>query len=107
VPTAVVIAKREFEAWFLAALDSLRGHRGLLSQLPSVPDAEAVRDAKGFLTRCMVGTRAYSPVVDQPAFAALFDLELARSGSGSFDKFCRDVQRLFDTAGGAPIDAAR
>jgi len=102
VPTAVVLAKREFEAWFLASLDSLRGRRGLSPQLPSVPDPEVVRDAKGFLSRCMPGTRAYSPVVDQPALAAQFDLESARRGSESFDKFWREVQRLFGLHGPSP-----
>jgi len=97
VPIAVVLAKREFEAWFLAALESLRGRRGLLPGHTPVTDPEEVRDAKGFLTRNMAGTRAYSPVVDQPALAALFDLDLARKRSGSFDKLWRDMQRLLGT----------
>src|SRR5262245_22091876 len=29
VPIAVVVANREYEAWFLAASESLRGHHGL------------------------------------------------------------------------------
>jgi hypothetical protein len=47
VPSAVVLARREYEAWFLAAAESLRGQRGLPDDLDSPPDPEAVRDAKG------------------------------------------------------------
>jgi Domain of unknown function (DUF4276) len=94
VPFGVVLAKREFESWFLAALESLSGRRGLSPGLVEVPNAETVRDAKGVLTRSMQGTRAYSPVVDQAALAAVFDLESARRRSDSFDKLWREVDRL-------------
>ncbi len=107
VPMGVVLAKREFEAWFLAAIPSLCGRRGLLPELALVAHPEMVRNAKGILTQCMEGTRAYSPVVDQPALAALFDLNLARRHSDSFDKFWREVERLFAITTGAPLKAPR
>ncbi|RKU20124.1 hypothetical protein C6501_00615 [Candidatus Poribacteria bacterium] len=37
LPIAVVLAKRELEAWFLAAAESLRGQRGLKNDIDS-PD---------------------------------------------------------------------
>ena len=95
VPIGVVLAKREFEAWFLAAFESIGGHRGLAPTIPPIPDPESIRDAKGFLTGHMSGNRAYSPVVDQPALAAVFDMQAARRRSDSFDKFCREIERLF------------
>ena len=98
IPSGVVLAKHEFEAWFLAAIESLGGRRGLNDKLPAVPDPEAVGGAKGFLTRNMPGSRAYSETLDQPALAALFDLQLARQRSDSFDKCCREVERLFREA---------
>jgi hypothetical protein len=50
VPLAVVIAKREFESWFLAAAESLRGNRGLATDLNPPPDPETIRGAKEWLT---------------------------------------------------------
>lgn len=91
--TAVVIANREFEAWFLAAAESLRGARGLSPLVEAPEDPEAVRDAKGWLTDQMEHGHSYSPPVDQPALAALMDLDRARS-SRSFDKCYREIIRL-------------
>ena len=84
VPIAVVLAKREFEAWFLAAAVSLRGHRGLPDDLQPPPDPENVHGAKEWLSDRMVSGRGYSETLDQTAFAAVFDLGLARR-SDSFD----------------------
>ena len=49
VPIAVVLAKHEFEAWFLAAAASLRGKRGLRSDINPPNDPEAIRGAKEWL----------------------------------------------------------
>lgn len=95
VPVGVVLAKFEFEAWFLAAVESLGGRRGLKQDLPPVANPEGVRNAKGWLTSHMEGSRAYTETLDQPALAAIFDMELARKRSDSFDKCWREVQRLF------------
>ena len=97
VPLAVVLAKHEFEAWFLAAIESLGGHRGLGAPLESVPDPENIRDAKARLTRLMIDDRAYAETIDQPAMAQRFDMKRARQFSASFDKCWRDVERLFST----------
>jgi hypothetical protein len=88
----VVAAMREFEAWFLAAAESLRGRRDLPADLTAPADPEAIRDAKGWLTRHMVG-RSYRETIDQPALTAMFDIPSARR-SKSFDKLCRDVESL-------------
>lgn len=92
-PCAVVFAHREFEAWFLAAIRSLLGKRGLPHGLQVPSDPEAVRGAKEWLAARRQGVRAYSPKLDQPAFASLIDLEQARSAP-SFDKLCRELDRL-------------
>ena len=93
LPVAVVLAKCEFEAWFLAAADSLRGRRGLRNDLYPPNDPEAVRGAKEWLSRRMEGSRTYSETHDQPALTALFDIEQARQVD-SFDKCYRDIVRL-------------
>ena len=95
LPIAVVLAKHEFEAWFLAAAESLRGRRGLRNNLNSPDNPEAIRDAKGWLSQCMRNSRKYRETRDQPALAALFDIEQARQAD-SFDKYYRDIVRLLD-----------
>jgi len=93
-PARVVIAVREYEAWFLAAAISLRGKRGLADDIEPPADPEAIRDAKGWLQQRRTDGLAYSPSVDQPALSAQFDLAAARAGSSSFDKLWRDVALL-------------
>lgn len=94
IPFGVVLAKHEFEAWFLAGATSLRGARGLPIDLPSPTDPEAIRGAKEWLSGFMPPSRSYSPPVDQAALTAVLDLELARTRSASFDKCLREVERL-------------
>ena len=93
LPIAVVLAKHEFEAWFLAAAESLRGRRGLRNDLNSPDNPEAIRGAKEWLRQRMQSGRTYRETRDQPAFTALFDLEQARNAN-SFDKCYRDIVRL-------------
>lgn len=89
----VVLAHCEYEAWFLAAAQSLRGRRGLSTELSVPEDPEAIRGAKEWLRRNMLGSRTYSETVDQPAFTALFDIDAART-CRSFDRLCRVIQNL-------------
>lgn len=84
VPLAVVLANPEFEAWFLAALESLRGRRGIPDSAVAPEGPESIRDAKGALRFQMGG--AYSERVDQPALTAGFDLQQATT-CRSFRKF--------------------
>ncbi len=93
LPIAVVLAKQEFEAWFLAAAESLRGQRGLKNEIQPPNNPEAIRGAKEWLSQQMVQGKKYRAKNDQPAFTALFDLEQARQAD-SFDKCYRDIVRL-------------
>ena len=95
LPIAVVIAKNEFEAWFLAAAESLRGRRGLRNDLNPPDNPEGIRGAKEWLSHQMESSRTYSETQDQPALAALFDLEQARQAD-SFDKCYRDIVHLLE-----------
>lgn len=97
LPIAVVLAKSEFEAWFLASLESLRKVRGLADTAVSPESPEEIRDAKAYLTFQMTANRTYVEVDDQPALAERFDLQLARQRCPSFDKFIRDVEMLLTT----------
>ena len=86
---SVVLAKREYEAWFLASASSLDGARGFKLDGPLPDDPETPRDAKGWIEERMAGG-TYREVTDQPAFSARMSLEIARTNSRSFRKLCRD-----------------
>ena len=92
---SIVVAKHEYEAWFLAAAASLRGKRGLPEDLAPPASPEGIRNAKGWLGDRMPD--GYSETLDQPALTGVFDLHAARR-SDSFDKFVREVGRLFGVA---------
>lgn len=98
-PMSVVLAKREFEAWFLAAPASVAGHRGLVADLRGPDDPEDVRGAKEWLRRHMSAGTTYAPTQDQPALTALFDLNAARAASPSLDKCHREIIRLLEGDG--------
>lgn len=90
-PISIVLAEREWESWFIASAEALRGHRGLKSDIQRPAIVEAIRDAKGWLS--VRKERGYSPVLDQPALTAIMDIDSARSCS-SFDKCYREITQL-------------
>ena len=79
LPIVVILAKREFEAWFLAAAESLRDKFGLPDDLKSPADPEGIRGAKEWLSDRMPPGRGYAETTDQPAFAAIFDMRCSAS----------------------------
>lgn len=91
-PTFVVAAVREFEGWFLAAAESLRGRRGLPADLVRPENPETIRDAKGWLSARM--PKRYSPTLDQPAFCASMAISEAAAHSRSFRKFLKEVRAI-------------
>jgi hypothetical protein len=105
LPVGVVLANREFEAWFLGAKQSLKGVRGIRPDAQAPANPEEVRNAKGRLTQNMQGGRTYNSVDDQPALAEKMDLDLARRRCPSFDKFVREVTRLLSEIPQTPPNA--
>jgi hypothetical protein len=90
---SIVLANREYEAWFIAAAPSLDGHRSFkLNPEDMAVDAERPRDAKGWVKARMQG-KSYGETTDQPAFTALFDLQQAHDKSRSFRKLCSEWQK--------------
>lgn len=90
----VVIAKQEYEAWLIAAAESLAARRGLGGQIAAPPAPETIADAKGWLSDRMTAGRPYQPTLDQAALTALLDLTRARNRAPSFDKMWREVCAL-------------
>jgi hypothetical protein len=67
---------------------------GEVTALPVPGEPEKPRDCKGWLTAHRVDGQSYRPTTDQAALTAIFDISTARRNAPSFDKFCRDVERL-------------
>ena len=93
VPVAVVLAVREFEAWFLAAKESLRGTRGIVQHAAAPPAPENIRGAKEALSKNMQD-RNYLEIDDQPALTSVFDLETASTRCPSFQRLVSELDRL-------------
>lgn len=96
--STVVLAKAEYEAWFLAAAASIAGRRGLQADLQPPADPEGIRGAKGWLKDHRTDGLSYGETIDQPALTAIFDLEQARNGAPSFDKLWREIERWVEPA---------
>lgn len=94
---AVVVANREFEAWFLASAESLSGKRGLASNIEAPADCDSIRDAKGWLS-LRISDGRYREVTDQPALCAVFDMEVALERSRSFQKLVKECNLAFAAA---------
>lgn len=94
VPISVVLAKMEFEAWFLAAAESLAGQNGLPHDLISPAKPEEIRGAKEWLSSQMNNPHGYIETQHQPSLTSAFDMKLARQRSPSFDKCFRDISTM-------------
>jgi Domain of unknown function (DUF4276) len=92
LPCYVVMATREYEAWFLATIESLRGVRGILADATSYAPPESPRSASEELRRMMQPNRGYSKPVDQPALTAKFDMAIAYQR-------CRSFRRMVNVFG--------
>jgi hypothetical protein len=89
---SAVAANREYEAWFIASADSLNGQRGFTYTATDAIEAEAPRDAKGWI-RARMASHHYSEITDQPAFSQLMSLQQAYDRSRSFRKLCNEWEK--------------
>jgi hypothetical protein len=103
IPCQVVAITREYEAWFISAVESLRGISGISSAATSHPAPETVRDAKRALEASMLPGSFYSPTVDQATLTARLDLAVVHRRCRSFRKMAKAFGILAQAAG-APIE---
>ena len=89
----VVLAKREYETWLLAGIESLRGETGSAVEAAPRPEVEGIRGVKGRLDQEL---GPYRPTANQAAFTARFDMAAARRRAPSFDKMWRAVTALLE-----------
>jgi hypothetical protein len=88
-PGAVVLAHREFEAFFLPCISKLAGctlqgphgieRAGLVLGTTFSGNAENIRGVKEWLSEHMLPGRAYKPTVDQLPLTRMIDLSVLRS----------------------------
>jgi hypothetical protein len=100
----VVINNREYEAWFLASIESLRGQRGIRRDAEFTADCEGVRGAKEAFEDRMERDIYYHEPTDQPAFTAIFDLRAAFAKSRSFRRMVAAFNNIAVLNGCTTID---
>lgn len=103
MPCGVVMARKEYEAWFLAAIESLRGKRDIRLDAAYPQDPEQVRGAKGVISRMMPQNTPYSETADQPALSAQLDLRMAYRRASSFRKLVKELCRILQELGQALV----
>ena len=101
VPCEVVLPHREYEAWFLAAIESLRGARGVRSDATPHPDPESPRGAKKQLEARMDAGKSYLETTHQSAFSARFSMAAAHVRCRSFRKLTKSFGDLLCAMGQA------
>lgn len=87
---SVVLARREFETWFIASAESLTDHLAF-DPAHLTADPESSRLGKAWIRERFRGAK-YSEPLDQPRLTARLDFTLCRSRAPSFDKLCRDIE---------------
>jgi|GEM_PF-535672 len=100
-PVATVIAKCEYEAWFLASLETIAGvsfgnRQGLPAGLSYPGEVEEKVGVKGWITRQLPEGRIYKETLDQVAMTRLISLESARQRSRSFRRLCHALKQAVD-----------
>jgi len=93
VRVSVVLARAEYEAWLVAAWDSLQRAGKLMPNDEVPPEPEELAHPKGYLSARMGPGRCYSEPIDQPAMTQVFDLDQA-SACSSFRKCRREIEDL-------------
>lgn len=91
VPCGVGNSYREYETWFLAALDSLRGQCRIREDASAPPNPESRRNAKGALEAFMPGGASYAETIHQEKLSAVFDMALAHQRNRSFRKLTKTI----------------
>ena len=94
VPCEVVIAYREYETWFLAAVESLRGQCSIDHAAAAPLNPESRRNAKGALESFMPSGASYAETIHQVKLSAVFDMALAHQRNRSFRKLTKTVGDL-------------
>ncbi|MGH3168037.1 MAG: DUF4276 family protein [Trebonia sp.] len=88
----VVIAYQEYEAWYLAAADSLRAHPAVRDDASVPANPEGKRNTKHELEKLML--ESYQETLHQAKFSALMNLKAAARRSRSFRRLVHAIEAL-------------
>ena len=95
-PVEIVCAHWSYESWFLASLDTIKGHRGISDAAALSQEAEDIPNPKLWLTNQMPRGQAYKETLHQASLSSLIDIEMAYRNSRSFRKLCHSLELLLD-----------
>ena len=102
LPVATVCPTTEYEAWFMASIDSIRGQeigvRGAkIHEAAACPEYfETISGPKEWLSGLMPYNMRYKPTQDQAILTRMIDFELAGARSRSFRRLCHAVKEVVD-----------
>lgn len=99
IPCEVVMAHREYEAWFLPTVESLRGRSGIREDATSEANPELVRGAKEKLETKMHASRSYSETADQVALTCVADFRATYANCRSFRRLVSAFRSLLSSCG--------
>ena len=92
----IVCARREYESWFLASLETIKGNRGISDAAALTQDAEDIPNPKLWLTNQMPSGQAYKETLHQASLTSLIDLDVAYINSRSFKRLCHALELILD-----------
>lgn len=96
-PVQIVCARRSYESWFLASLDTIKGHHGISETATLLEDPEQVSNPKQWLSDQMPSGKAYKETIHQVSLSRIIDLDLAYQNSRSFRRLCHALEQLSGT----------
>ena len=96
IPVEIVCAHREYESWFLASMDTIKGRRGISDTAALSHGAEDVQNPKQWLTDQMPRGQAYKETTHQAALTQHMDIDMAHNNSRSFRRLCHALELLLD-----------
>lgn len=97
-PTAIVFACREYEAWFLASIETIAGNHDLPAGLVYPGEVEARRGVKEWLRDQMPRGKTYKETIHQVRMTAQLDLGMAYQRSRSFRRLSHAIAELVQHA---------
>ena len=100
-PVVIVIAKCEYEAWFLASLETiagvpLDGGYALPTDLTYPGEVENRAGVKGWITEQFPQGRIYKETIHQASMTKILDPERVRQKSRSFRRLCHALKQAIE-----------
>jgi hypothetical protein len=91
---AIVFARREYEAWFVASLETIAGSSGIPAGTLFDGEVEELANPKRWVGSRFPRTRVYKETEDQAAMSEMIDFCLAAKRSRSFRRFTHAMSDL-------------